>query len=132
MIDVKDGEDGEDTSLIQPNLQNPESPQNQESIHPRESPQDTNILPSIQKLPKPKGGFRVGSGAKKMSVNPTDRMNQHLLYAVRRNWRPMYEKQIERARAGHFTSFQYLTDRVLGKPVESIRLVQTVRLLMDE
>ena len=44
----------------------------------------------------------------------------------------MYEKQIERAKSGHFTSFQYLTDRVLGKPVESIRLVQTVRLLMDE
>ena len=80
--------------------------------------------------------FQVGhklSVGRRNPVAPrisTEAMNLNLKKDVSRHFKEMYLKQIERAKTGNLPSFIYLIDRVLGKPVESFKIAQVVKLVM--
>lgn len=59
-----------------------------------------------------------------------EEMNVKLKRAVSMNFKEMYNKQIDKAKSGYLPAFIYLTDRVLGRPVESFKIAQVVKLVM--
>ena len=61
-----------------------------------------------------------------------ERINSKLGVRYKEHFPVMLEKQIEKAESGSLPAFIYLTDRVLGRPVESFKIAQVVRLVMGK
>ena len=75
----------------------------------------------------------VGQGRPKgIAQNVVESINNDLKVKVRKDAKDMIDKQLERAKAGHLPAFIYLFDRVLGRPVESFKIAQVVRLVMGK
>ena len=66
----------------------------------------------------------------KAPVSIVEGLNTEIKIEYKRNSKDMIAKQIEKAKAGYLPAFIYLTDRVLGRPVESFRIAQVVKLVM--
>ena len=84
-------------------------------------------------MPFVKGIVIKGQGRPKgISRNLIDSVNERLRFRYKKSFPEMLEKQIDKAKIGSLPAFIYLTDRVLGKPIESIKMVSAIKLVMDE
>ena len=80
-----------------------------------------------------KGIVIKGQGHPKgVSTSTIELLNQQFRLKYRKHSKEMIDKQIEKAKSGYLPAFIYLTDRVLGRPTENIKMAAAVKLVMNE